>query len=457
MSGLPIISIDPGHNVSSDIGASYQHYSEDKIVLAVAKKLADLCQNVGIKTVDCLPKSAISVSDSLQQRCDKSNSSGATIYVSIHCNAATPTNGARGCETYAKSTAGKAVAANINRELNKLGFKNRGVKETLDGRSVPFVIRNTSAIAVLVEICFLDAAEDMAVFNQKGIAAIALAIYNGLTHGMDFDPKPNDFDNDPVAAPVKSLLVDAAKWYKGMLHQEAAFRALESDLTATQLANFKAAYSPVIAIPSSISSTPNLIPMPGKFRTVADWIVNGDGSTSGVDGLSDQIILMMGDTGLVKFTHSRFIAADNCDPYFCTEVVNKLKQALDDNPTLIMQCNSGYRSPVRQLVLRQFYERGINGIAAAARVGTGNHERGTAIDLENWEQWKTILISDNWHWQGANDRWHFDVNISSKIPNLAIAAYQRLANKHGNSLSEDGIWGSNTEQSMLQAPASGWQ
>lgn len=454
MTGLPIIAIDPGHNCTPDTGASYQHYSEDKIVLAVAKKLADLCQSVGIKTIDCLPKSAISVSNSLQQRCDRSNSGGATIYVSIHCNAADPTSGARGCETYAKSTAGKAVAANINRELSKLGFKNRGVKETLDGRSVPYVIRHTSAIAVLVEICFLDAAEDMAVFNQKGINSVAQAIYSGLTHGMDFDPQSDDFDNDPVTVPVKSLLVDAATWYKGMTHQQAAFRDLERDLSPTQIARFKAAYSPAVAIPSPI---PQLPPNPVKSsRSVADWIANGDGSTSGVDGLSDQIILTLGNIGLVRFAHDRFKAGDNCDPYFHAEVCKRLKYLLNNNPNLSMICNSAYRSPVRQLVLREFYERGINGISAAAQVGTGNHERGLAIDLQNWEQWKPILVESGWHWQGIGDRWHFDIDIPSDVPKIAIESYQRLANEHGGNLAEDGVWGDATKRFMLQSPASGW-
>jgi hypothetical protein len=106
--------------------------------------------------------------------------------------------------------------------------------------------------------------------------------------------------------------------------------------------------------------------------------------------------------------------------------------------------------------LREFYERGINGISAAAQVGTGNHERGLAIDLQNWDEWRDKLVALGWHWQGMGDKWHFDISMPSNVPHLAIAAYQRLANKHGHQIGVDGAWGENTKRSMLNAPASGW-
>jgi N-acetylmuramoyl-L-alanine amidase len=451
MSGLPIIAIDPGHNCSPDIGASYQSYSEDKIALGVAQQLKLICDAAGIKTIDCLPKSASSVLDSLQQRCAKSNDGGATIYVSIHCNVATPTSGARGCETYAISTAGKAIAANINREYTKLGFKDRGVKTALDSGVPPYVIRNTNAIAVLTEICFLDATEDTAILDLKGSKAIAQAIFNGLTHGTSFDPQPDNHANDPV--PTPSLLVNAAKYYKGLPHQSDALRSLESVLTPDQLSDFKAKYSP--ALSKNTETVTNSTQAP-KGLTVAQWISGGDGSTAGVKGLSDQIIKEMGQTNLVKMSHPRFIASETCDPYFHPSFANRIISALNASPRLSMRCNSAYRSPVRQFVLREFYERGINGITAAALVGTGNHERGLAIDLENADEWRSILVDAGWHWQGQGDPMHFDVRLDSEIPQQAIAAYQRLANRYGANLSVDGNWGNLTKLSMLRSPANGW-
>lgn len=426
------------------------------MVLDVAKELTYICQKNGVRSFYCAPKSASSALDSLQQRVAIANKSGATLYVSLHCNAATPTDGARGCETYAISTAGKTIGTNINRELGKLGFKIRGVKETLDGGVAPYVVRMTNAIAVLVEICFLDATEDTNVFDQVGIKAIAQAIYNGLTHGSQADTQPDNHDNDPVpptTPPERSILVDAAKWYKALPHQDAAWKALEKDLTGLQLIDFRSGYTPQTAQPASAP----VAPLQQKKMTVAEWIASGDGSTSGVEGLSDQIITAMGSVGLVKFEHVGFIPSSTCDPYFHPEFAKKLKVLLDASASLVIGCNSAYRSPVRQLVLRAYYERGLHGITAAARVGTGNHERGLAIDVENWVVLKPKLISSGFKWQGEGDPMHFDLDIDSMVPNYAIKAFQQLANKYAKAgLTEDGIWGEKTKQAMLNAPASGW-
>jgi D-alanyl-D-alanine dipeptidase len=460
MNGKPVIAIDPGHNCNFDRGASYGKYKEDDIVLAVAKELESICKNSGVNTIWCLPDMAESVLDSLEKRVNKANGYGATIYCSIHCNADTPTDGVRGCETYAISSAGKTIATNINRELGKLGFKIRGVKETLDGGSAPFVVRMTSAIAVLVEICFLDAKGDTDVLDRVGIKAIAQAIYNGLLHGSVVDPEPYNEENDPVKPVNRSVLVDAAKWYRALPHQDAAWRSLESDLTGLQVLEFRSGYTPdsiPVAAPAPIVKPARVVTPKQPNMSVGEWIVKGDGSTNGVKGLSDRIIEQMGNVGLVKFTHPQFIPSNTTDPYFHPEAAKKLRIVLDANPHLQMQVNSAYRSPVRQLVLREFFERKINNIRAAARVGTGNHERGLAIDLKNYEIWKPILIANGWHWQGAGDPMHFDLDIDSMVPHQAIEAYQQLANQYQKAgLKEDGIWGEKTKKSMMNAPAGGW-
>ena len=101
--------------------------------------------------------------DGLQTICDKANSWGADLFVSIHCNAA---NGsAKGAETYyfADSRAGRKLANHIQRQLiNSLPLVDRGIK------TANFVVlTNTIMPAVLVETAFIDNAHDAELLRDK--------------------------------------------------------------------------------------------------------------------------------------------------------------------------------------------------------------------------------------------------------------------------------------------------
>jgi N-acetylmuramoyl-L-alanine amidase len=87
------------------------------------------------------------------------------IFVSIHFNAAFRTDKPMGTEIYAISNASQAIAKPVLAEIVRLGFKNRGIKNT------PFfVIKNTSMPAILVECCFCDSQADMDLFNAERMA-----------------------------------------------------------------------------------------------------------------------------------------------------------------------------------------------------------------------------------------------------------------------------------------------
>ena len=70
-----------------------------------------------------------------------------------------------GTEIYAISNAAKAIAQLVLNEILKLGFKNRGIKNTAF-----FVIKNTSMPAILIECCFIDSTADMNLFNAEKMA-----------------------------------------------------------------------------------------------------------------------------------------------------------------------------------------------------------------------------------------------------------------------------------------------
>jgi N-acetylmuramoyl-L-alanine amidase len=70
-----------------------------------------------------------------------------------------------GSEVYGISQTSQAIAKSVLTEIVKLGFKNRGVKNTRFS-----VLVNTSMPAILIECCFVDSQADMALFDAEKMA-----------------------------------------------------------------------------------------------------------------------------------------------------------------------------------------------------------------------------------------------------------------------------------------------
>ena len=166
--------IDIGHNCPPDTGATGIRF-EDDLTMQVGQKVIAKLKQLGNVTIGCTPKFASSVLNSLYMRCATANSNNVDLYVSIHFNS----GGGSGTEVYAISSKGYEVAENILNNIVKLGYINRGVK---DG-SWLYVLKNTKAVAVLVECAFVDSVQDMNGFDADKMAN---AIVTGIT-GIDIN------------------------------------------------------------------------------------------------------------------------------------------------------------------------------------------------------------------------------------------------------------------------------
>ena len=82
------------------------------------------------------------------------------------------------------SQAGNELAQKVLNELVNLGYTNRGVK---DGSGL-YVIKHSSPVSILVEICFVDTQSDANLYNSLGADKIANAIVKGIT-GQTVAPK----------------------------------------------------------------------------------------------------------------------------------------------------------------------------------------------------------------------------------------------------------------------------
>ncbi|MBD2576742.1 N-acetylmuramoyl-L-alanine amidase [Oscillatoria sp. FACHB-1406] len=166
--------IDMGHNAPPDTGA-VGIAKEDNLTLAVGTRVIAKLTSLGHIAINCTPKWASSVVDSLDKRCQVANANRVDYYVSIHFNSFN--RSANGTEVFAISSGARRIAQPVLDNIVRLGFYNRGVK---DGSHL-YVLKNSNMPAILIECCFIDSQRDMALFDAEKMAN---AIVRGLT-GQD--------------------------------------------------------------------------------------------------------------------------------------------------------------------------------------------------------------------------------------------------------------------------------
>lgn len=166
------IAIDLGHGVSYDTGAESSFIREETIIDNVGRLVINKLKKLGHEVIEVRPTSATSLSNSLVQRVQKANNNNVDLYVSIHANA----GGGKGTEVYTYRGNEVTQARNVLNNLVSLGFVNRGIK----GNNL-FVINNTKAPAILIEICFIDTKSDVDLYNSLGAEKIADGIVKGIT------------------------------------------------------------------------------------------------------------------------------------------------------------------------------------------------------------------------------------------------------------------------------------
>ncbi|BAY79782.1 cell wall hydrolase/autolysin (plasmid) [Nostoc linckia NIES-25] len=162
--------IDMGHNCPPHDTGATGIKQEDTLTKAVGTYLIQKLKAAGHTAIDCTATSASNVTDSLRQRTNKANTNNVNVFVSIHFNKFNGT--ANGTEIYAISNASKGIAQSVLKEIVKLGFNGRGVKN-----AGFFVLKNTQMPAILIECCFCDAKVDMDRFDAEKMAE---AIKDGL-------------------------------------------------------------------------------------------------------------------------------------------------------------------------------------------------------------------------------------------------------------------------------------
>lgn len=167
------IGIDMGHSLTGGGTGAVGIIKETDKNRAIGKELISLLQNAGHIVVNCTVDHAVTTNEQLSGIVRKANEQSLDWFISIHFNA----GGGRGTETYVYSGTGEAtknMAKKVNDSIvNSCGFVNRGLKT-----GNYFVLKNTSAKAMLIEVCFVDTQSDV---NILDCSKVAKAIFATLT------------------------------------------------------------------------------------------------------------------------------------------------------------------------------------------------------------------------------------------------------------------------------------
>lgn len=177
-----IFAINKGHSLTGGDYGAVGHIIESKETRTLGNLVIDKLRDKGHTVIDCTVDTAVNVSYALNKIVQMENNSNAELFVSIHFNA----GGGTGTEVYiAPNTASmysNSSVYELNREIgskvclsisNACGWRNRGLKEDYF-----FVLTNTKAKAILIEVCFVDS-NDYKLYNANKVAT---AIVNALTN-----------------------------------------------------------------------------------------------------------------------------------------------------------------------------------------------------------------------------------------------------------------------------------
>ena len=227
-----IINVHAGHNPDGKPGCGAIGLIKESTEARLVKdRVIALLRTKGHTVYDCTEDNGTGQSDVLTKIVRKCNAHKADIDVSIHFNAgrnayiADGQNAGAEVWIYSETSQAKDAAERICRNVSTLGYNNRGVKTSKN----LYVLRKTTAPALLVECCFVDDADDVALYNAD---TMARAIAEGITgETISYTEEPTQ---DGFMVKVKSrrlnIRAGAGKKYKrvGKIKDRGAYTIVET-------------------------------------------------------------------------------------------------------------------------------------------------------------------------------------------------------------------------------------
>ncbi len=169
------IGVNCGHTASGPGYGAVGIIKESEHTRLVGHALMELLRQAGVTVIDCTVDNAVTQKEYLAATVALANRQDLDWFISIHFNASKEHTG-HGAEIYTYKGRQYPDALEVCAELEKFGFKNRGVKE---GTGL-YVIQKTKAKSMLIEVCFCDNQTDIGIYQRAEAEGIARAIYKAL-------------------------------------------------------------------------------------------------------------------------------------------------------------------------------------------------------------------------------------------------------------------------------------
>lgn len=187
-----IINVHAGHNPDGKVACgAVGIIKESTEARNVKDEVIRQLKALGHTVYDCTVEDGTSQNDVLAKIVKKCNENSVDLDVSIHFNAGASDKSGNGkttgTEVYVYSTTSKAntYAEKVCSAIAELGYTNRGVKVSTS----LYFLRMTAAPAILIECCFVDDKDDVALYNYKTMAS---AIVYGIT-GQKYVEKQRNY------------------------------------------------------------------------------------------------------------------------------------------------------------------------------------------------------------------------------------------------------------------------
>ena len=174
------IGVNSGHTASGPGSGAVGIINESEHTRLVGQALMGLLRSSGVNVIDCTIDQANTQQEYLAAAVALANRQDLDWFISIHFNASKTHEGC-GVEVYTYKGRQYQDALDVCTNIADLGFTNRGVK----AGSGLYVIRKTKAKSMLIECCFCDNQQDVAIYNSVGGAdGVAQAICKALLDNM---------------------------------------------------------------------------------------------------------------------------------------------------------------------------------------------------------------------------------------------------------------------------------